>query len=383
VSRATVLVADDQPDVVEALRLLLKGEGFVTRTATSPAEVVERVGEEELDCLLMDLNYTRDTTSGQEGLDLLAQVQQLDDSLPIVVMTAWGSIELAVEAMRRGARDFVEKPWDNERLVSVIKNQVDLRQAVRKGERLEAENRLLRGEGQPVFVAESPAMRPVLEIVERVGPSEANVLITGENGTGKGLVAQLIHRVSPRAVKPLVTVNIGGLAETVFESELFGHVRGAFTDARGDRVGRFELADGGTLFLDEISEAPPSVQVKLLRVLQDRAFERVGGTETISTDVRLIAATNRDLTAEVRAGRFREDLFYRLSVVRIQMPALRDERPEGDRLEVSVGMTVDEAERLLIAATLRHTGNDKPRAAAMLGIGLRTLYRKIKDYAIH
>src|SRR2546421_1071010 len=247
-----ILIADDQPDVLAALRLLLKGEDYNIITASSPAGALSFVEREELDLVLIDLNYTRDTTSGSEGLDLLSRMQSVDSTLPIVVMTAWGSVDVAVEAMRRGARDFVQKPWENARLLSIVKTQVELGQALRKGVRLEAENQLLRNDRRPRMIAESAVMQPVLDIIQRVGPADANVLITGENGTGKGLVAQMLHAVSPRAGKPLVTVNLGGIAEGVFESELFGHIKGAFTDAKNDRVGRFELAEGGTLFLDEI-----------------------------------------------------------------------------------------------------------------------------------
>jgi DNA-binding NtrC family response regulator len=325
---ATILLADDQPDVVEALRLLLKAEGYATRGARSPQEVLAALDENEPDLLLMDLNYARDTTSGQEGLELLARVRQVAPELPVVVMTAWGSIELAVEAMRRGARDFVAKPWDNERLLSIVANQLALAAALRRSRRLEAENRMLRGEAPPEMVAVSRAMTPVLEMIERVGPSEASVLILGENGTGKSLVARLLHAASPRAARPLVTVNAGGLAETVFESELFGHVRGAFTDAKADRVGRFELADGGTLFLDEIANVPLAQQAKLLRVLENGELEPVGSSRTKKVDVRLLSATNADLAADVEAGRFRADLFFRIRTVEIRLPPLRDRRED-------------------------------------------------------
>jgi len=325
---ATLLLADDQPDVLEALRLLLKAEGYATRTAGSPDEVLRAISQQEPDLLLMDLNYARDTTSGQEGLQLLERVRERAPDLPIVAMTAWGTIELAVEAIRLGARDFVEKPWDNDRLLSIISNQLALAAALRKSRGLEAENRLLRGEGATDFVAQSRAMQPVLEMIDRIGPSEANVLITGENGTGKGLVARLLHAHSPRAGKPLVTVNVGGLAATVFESELFGHVRGAFTDAKTDRVGRFELADGGTLFLDEIANVPPAQQTKLLRVLESGEFEPVGSSRTRAADVRLLTATNSDLATEVGEGRFRRDLYFRVRTVEIQLPPLRDRRED-------------------------------------------------------
>jgi DNA-binding NtrC family response regulator len=276
----------------------------------------------------MDLNYTRDTTSGKEGLDLLARLRSIDATLPVIVVTAWATVSLAVEVMRQGARDFVEKPWDNARLLSILRTQVELGRALRRGERLEAENELLRQEAHPALVAQSPEMRPVLELIERVGPSEANVLITGENGTGKGVVARAIHAVSSRGGRPLVTVNTGGLSETVFESELFGHVRGAFTDAKADRVGRFELADGGTLFLDEIANISLSQQAKLLRVLETGEFERVGSSRTRRADVRIVSATNASLREEVAAGRFRQDLLFRLNTVEIPIPPLRSRRAD-------------------------------------------------------
>lgn len=330
-ARPRILIADDQPDVLEALRFLLKAEGLRAETANSPRAVREAVAQEEFDLLLADLNYTRDTTSGQEGLDLLAQVQQLDPSLPVVVMSAWASVDIAVEAMRRGARDFIQKPWDNARLISIVRNQVALRRALREGERLAAAATAPRGSG-PVLIAQSPAMRPVLDLVQRVGPSDVTVLITGENGTGKGLVAAALHAASTRAHRPFVSVNMGGLSESLFESELFGHVRGAFTDAKSDRVGRFEMAEGGTLFLDEIANVPLAQQARLLRVLETRAFERVGSSRTLHADVRLIAATNADLRAEVAAGRFRQDLFFRLNTIEIQLPPLRDRRDDIEPL---------------------------------------------------
>ncbi|HLG13544.1 MAG TPA: sigma-54 dependent transcriptional regulator [Blastocatellia bacterium] len=317
-----ILIADDQPDVIEALRLMLKGDGFEIEAVNSPAGILAALDKRDFDLVLIDLNYARDTTSGQEGLDLLSRIQAIDSSLPVVVMTAWGSVEVAVEAMRRGARDFVQKPWENARLLTILRTQIELGRALRKGQRLEAENRLLREEGRPKLIAESPSMRPVLEIISRVGPSEANVLITGENGTGKNVVAQTLHAVSDRASKPMVTVNLGGLSEGVFESEMFGHVRGAFTDAKSDRAGRFELAEGGTLFLDEIANLPPNQQAKLLRVLETGEFERVGSSKTRRSNVRLISATNADIEAEVAAGRFRRDLLFRLNTVEIRLPPL-------------------------------------------------------------
>lgn len=325
-----ILVADDQPDVLEALRLLLKAEGYQIETAASPAGVIAAVESREFDVVLMDLNYARDTTSGQEGLDLLNHLRALDSTLPLVVMTAWGSVDVAVEAMRRGARDFVQKPWENPRLLAILRTQAELSQALRHGQRLEAENSLLRGagEGQPTLIAQSQAMQPVLQMISRVGPSDANVLITGENGTGKGLIARAIHAVSGRSGKPMVTVNAGGVSEGVFESELFGHVKGAFTDAKIDRVGRFELAEGGTLFLDEIANVPLSQQNKLLRVLETGEFERLGSSITRRVNVRLLSATNADPHEEVAAGRFRQDLLFRLNTIEIRVPALRERRED-------------------------------------------------------
>ena len=325
---ARVLIADDQPDVLEALRLLLKSEGYAIESAGSPAAILDAVDGQDFDVILMDLNYARDTTSGQEGLDLLSQLRGHDPTLPVVVMTAWGSVELAVEAMRRGARDFVQKPWENARLLAILRTQSELARALRRQQKLEAENRSLKPEARPLLIAEAPSMRPVLELISRVGPSEANVLVTGENGTGKGTVAQAIHAVSARAGRGLVTVNAGGLSEGVFESELFGHVKGAFTDAKSDRVGRFELADGGTLFLDEIANVPLNLQPKLLRVLETGDFERVGSSRTRHVNVRILSATNANLGDEVAGSRFRQDLLFRLNTIEIALPPLRDRRED-------------------------------------------------------
>ncbi len=324
-----VLVADDQSDVLEALRLLLKGEDYETLAVSSPADVLTTIKAREIDLLLIDLNYTRDTTSGQEGLDLLTRIQTLDSTLPVVVMTAWGNVELAVEAMRRGARDFIQKPWENARLLSVLRTQVELSRALRQGQRLEAENKLLRdGHSPQRMIATAASMRPVLQLIESVGVSDANVLVTGENGTGKEVVAQRLQAISPRAAKAMVTVNVGALSEGTFESELFGHVKGAFTDAKSDRVGRFDLADGGTIFLDEIANVPLPQQAKLLRVVETGEFERVGSSKTRRVDARVLSATNADLKEEVAAGRFRQDLLFRLNTVEIRLPPLRERRED-------------------------------------------------------
>ena len=323
-----ILVADDQADVLEALRLLLKSEGYQIETVKSPAAAVKALEARDFALALIDLNYTRDTTSGQEGLELLSRVQAIDPTLPVVIMTAWASVEVAVEAMRRGAKDFLPKPWDNPRLLAIVRNQIELASTVRAYQRLEEENQILRGKGGPNLIAQSVAMRPVLEVISRVGPSDANILITGENGTGKGVVAQALHAVSVRAGKPFISVNMGGLPEGVFESELFGHVRGAFTDAKADRAGRFELANGGTLFLDEIGNIPASQQAKILRTLETGEYERVGSSRTYRANVRLISATNSDLQAEVAAGKFRQDLLFRLNTIHIHLPPLRERRED-------------------------------------------------------
>ena len=327
-----LLVADDQPDVVEAVRLLAKGHGFDVRSASSPAAVLAVVEAEEVDVCLIDLNYARDTTSGKEGMDLVSRLRDLAPHLPVVVMTAWGTIEGAVEAMRRGARDYLPKPWDNARLIATLSTQLALGQALRAARRLEAETARSRREELPELVAESRAMRDVLHLLERIAPSEAAVLITGEHGTGKEVVARWIHAASPRASRPFIAVNAGGLGEGVLESELFGHVKGAFTDARADRAGCFELADAGSLFLDEIANMPLGQQARLLRVLETGEFHPVGSSRPRRVDVRVIAATNADIAGDAAVGRFREDLLYRLNTVEIRLPPLRDRRDDIPRL---------------------------------------------------
>jgi DNA-binding NtrC family response regulator len=323
-----VLIADDQVDILDALKLLLGGEGYDVVTATSPAELVGALERSDFDVALIDLNYTRDTTSGQEGFELLDRMKAIDPTLPVLVMTGWSSVAGAVEAMRRGARDYIEKPWDDDKLIAAVQTQLELRRALRRSRRLQEENTRLQRRDLPTFIAEAPAMKAVRETIERVAPSDASVLITGEHGTGKEVVASLLHRLSTRASKPLVTMNAGGLSEGVAESELFGHVKGAFTDARTDRIGCFELADEGTLFLDEIANMPARLQPKLLRVLQTGEVQKVGSSRVIYVNVRVLSATNADLAAEIGAGRFREDLLYRLNTVVIHLPPLRERRED-------------------------------------------------------
>jgi len=326
--RFKLLVADDQQHILEAIHLLLGPEDYELEMVRTPALALEAMTRESYDGVLIDLNYTRDTTSGQEGLELIARIKEIDSQVPIVVMTAWGNIDLAVEAMRRGAGDFIQKPWENARLLSILRTQMELYRSQRRAQWLEAENRILRAPGAPDFIASAPVMRPVVETMARIGPSDANVLITGEHGTGKEVVAQTLHRLSARADRTLVAVNTGALPEGTFESELFGHVKGAFTDARTDRIGRFELANNGTLFLDEIANIPVRQQAKLLRVLETGEMERVGSSKTQRVNVRMLSATNADLRAECAAGRFREDLLFRLNTVEIMLPPLRDRRED-------------------------------------------------------
>jgi len=327
-AKGRILIADDQADIRNALQLLLGVEGYEVRAAASPRELLDLLGQRDFDLAMIDLNYTRDTTSGQEGFELLERMRAVDPALPVLVITGWGSVPGAVEAMRRGARDYIEKPWDDDKLLAAVATQLELRRALRRSRRLQEENTRRQTRGLPDFIAASPSMQEVKEAIHRIAPSDASVLITGEHGTGKEVVASLLHAWSKRANRPLVTMNAGGLSEGVAESELFGHVKGAFTDARADRIGCFELADEGTLFLDEIANMPVKLQAKLLRVLQTGEVQRVGSSRTVFVDVRVISATNADLGLEIREGRFREDLLYRLNTVEIRLPPLRERRDD-------------------------------------------------------
>ena len=327
-----VLIADDQQDIIDALRLLLIDEGFDVQSARSPAEALEKLEAADVDLAILDLNYTRDTTSGQEGFDLMERIRALDPALPVLVMTAWSSVAGAVEAMRRGARDYIEKPWDDDKLLATARTQIELRRAVRRSQRLQEANQRLQRGATPPFIGDAPSIVEIRQTIERIAPSDASVLITGEHGTGKEVVAAWLHAYSERHTRPLVTMNAGGLAEGIAESELFGHVKGAFTDARVDRIGCFEMADEGTLLLDEIANMPMRLQAKLLRVLQTGEFARVGSSRVRYVNVRVLSATNADLHAEIAAGRFREDLLYRLNTVVIHLPPLRDRKADIDTL---------------------------------------------------
>lgn len=327
----TILIADDDKSILAALSILLDNENIPAESCTSPEDVLARIGEKSFDLALVDLNYRKDTTSGMEGLELISRMQEIDGQLPVVAMTGWGSIPVAVEAMRRGAVDFIEKPWqDNNRLLSLIRAQIRIREMSRRESLLNAENRLLRQQSgaQEPLVARSGAMRRLLEVAGRVARSELPVLITGENGTGKSLLAAWLHAHSPRAGGALVTVNMGGISDAAFESEMFGHVRGAFTDARSDRIGRVELADEGSLFLDEIANTPPAQQAKLLRLLEERQYEKLGSSKTVHSRARFISATNAELDVLVQEKGFRQDLLYRLNGVTLQLPPLRDRRED-------------------------------------------------------
>src|SRR5436190_1360355 len=363
---ARILIADDQPDVLEALRILLKGAGHQTDAVTSLAGIFNALDKKDYALLMMDLNYTRDTTSGQEGLEVIPTLQEIDSTLPIVVMTAWATIDLAVEAMKRGARDFVPKPWDNERLLAIVRTQIELAGALRKGRKLEAANQLLRG-GAPNIIAESAAMRPVLEMISRVAPSDANILITGENGTGKGLIAQALHALSPRASHTMITVNMGGLSETIFESELFGHVKGAFTDAKTDRAGRFELADESTLFMDEIANIPLNLQAKLLCVIDETARARLMAHPFPGNVSELVHVIERAVLMSMGAQIKARDLG--LSTGGCDSRGLEE-------------MSLEEVEAYLIKKALARAGGNARQAAEALGLSRSAFYRRLQQYGL-
>jgi len=311
-----ILVVDDEPNARGALSTILAEEGYTVTEAGDGVEALSILRNSGADLVLADVRMPR-----MDGLTLLREARDSGIDAAFVVMTAFGSIEMAVDAMRAGAENFLVKPLDAQAVLVVIEKALEKRRLIHEAASLRVRVRERVQFGN--IVGESPALREVFEVVQRAAPTRANVLILGESGTGKELIAQALHELSPRKDHPFVRVNCGALTETLLESELFGHERGAFTGAVARREGRFERADGGTIFLDEIGDVSPAVQVKLLRVLQTREFERVGGTETLKVDVRLITATNKDLAAEVAASRFREDLFYRLNVISVTLPPLR------------------------------------------------------------
>jgi len=329
---AAVLVVDDDPTVNASLRLLLEEAGYGVRTEESPEAALAAVrSDPSLAAAIQDLNFTRDT-SGREGIELLARLKGERPELPVLLLTAWGTIDLAVEGMKAGAADFLTKPWSNDRLLQSLETALALAAPDEPAPGRTTRGELERHLDLAGVVGEDPAFLEVLRVVARVAKTDVSVLLLGESGTGKEVVAELIHRNSRRRDGPFVAVNLGGVSSTLFESEMFGHVRGAFTDAKADRAGRFALADGGTLFLDELGEVDPSSQVKLLRVLQDRTFEPLGSSRTKTVDVRVVSATNADLPARVAQGAFREDLLYRLNLITVRLPPLRERPSDVPRL---------------------------------------------------
>lgn len=323
-SVASLLIIDDDIAVQTSLSLLFRKEGFTVRVADGPFETFEVLNEETPDVILLDMNFSVDT-SGDDGLRLLRRIREKLPNVPVILITGWGSIDLAVEGMKAGAKDFITKPWQNDHIVQSVRTALNLAQPAPTSPNRRKLDQQFQFEN---IVGEDPNLLNILTTVGRVAPTDAPVLITGESGTGKELIAEAIHQNSRRKRQPFVKVNLGGISSTLFESELFGHVRGAFTDAKTDRVGRFELANKGSIFLDEIGDLDPSSQVKLLRVLQDRTFEPLGSSKSRTVDVRIICATNRNLEEMVSKGLFREDLFYRINLITVRLPALR-ERP-GD-----------------------------------------------------
>ncbi|HYM61353.1 MAG TPA: sigma-54 dependent transcriptional regulator [Thermoanaerobaculia bacterium] len=322
-----ILIVDDDPSITASLALLLKQNGQRSMSASSPEEALAILRRECPALVLQDMNFSRRTT-GEEGLELLSAIRAEQPLLPVILMTAWGSISLAVEGMKRGASDFITKPWSNALVMQTIETALNLAGA--RSDSAETPSRAELDERYDFsnIIGGDPKVLRMLDLIGRVAPTDASVLIMGESGTGKELVAEAIHRNSRRRGAPFVKVNLGGISTTLFESEMFGHVRGAFTDARQDRKGRFEMAAGGTILLDEIGELDLTSQVKLLRVLQDRSYEVLGSSRTRTVDVRVISATNRPLHELVQRGDFREDLFYRLNLIAIQLPPLRDRRAD-------------------------------------------------------
>ncbi len=323
-----ILLVDDDVDVLSALKMLLYSEGYEVSLKQTPKFALSSIAKESFDLILMDLNYSLDTTSGEEGLALIEAIRKIDDDTPIVVMTGWGNIEVAVSTMQNGANDFIQKPWDNDRLIAIIQNQIKFAEGQKQTQKLQQQNQLLQQqvnqEQSGVIIEKSDAMKKVKALIDKVAKSDASILLTGENGTGKSMFARYIHNVSTRNNSDLVSVNMGAVTETLFESEMFGHVKGAFTDAKSTRIGRFEMADKGTLFLDEIANTPFSQQGKLLRVLEDSEFEKVGANKTQSVNIRLISATNANLEADVDNVHFRKDLLYRINTITIEIPSLRN-----------------------------------------------------------
>jgi DNA-binding NtrC family response regulator len=327
VKNKKILIADDDFNIIASLKYMLSEENFDILAMTTPEAVLENLKRESVDLVLIDMNFQQDTTSGSEGLQLVAAIQQLDDTLPIIVMTGWATIDIAVDAMRAGAKDFIQKPWNNERMLSAINTQLKLASINKKCQRLDQENKLLRAQTLPEsngIIAQSPAMKTLLSSLEELAKSDMSILLTGDNGSGKSMLAAYVHQCSARAESSFVPVNMGAIPESLFESEMFGHMKGAFTDAKENRIGRFEMAEQGTLFLDELANIPMAQQAKLLRVLEEQKFEVVGSSKSLNADVRIISATNCDLAKAISEQMFRQDLFYRLNTIQLRVPSLRE-----------------------------------------------------------
>jgi len=327
VKNKKILIADDDFNIIASLKYMLSEENFDILAMTTPEAVLENLKRESVDLVLIDMNFQQDTTSGSEGLQLVAAIQQLDDTLPIIVMTGWATIDIAVDAMRAGAKDFIQKPWNNERMLSAINTQLKLASINKKCQRLNQENKLLRAQTLPEsngIIAQSPAMKTLLSSLEELAKSDMSILLTGDNGSGKSMLAAYVHQCSARAESSFVPVNMGAIPESLFESEMFGHLKGAFTDAKENRIGRFEMAEQGTLFLDELANIPMAQQAKLLRVLEEQKFEVVGSSKSLNADVRIISATNCDLAKAISEQMFRQDLFYRLNTIQLRVPSLRE-----------------------------------------------------------
>ncbi|MCP3894983.1 MAG: sigma-54-dependent Fis family transcriptional regulator, partial [Bacteroides sp.] len=317
-----ILIIDDDSAVRSSLSFMLKRAGYEVEAVSGPREAMEVIRSVAPSLMLMDMNFTL-STSGEEGLTLLKQAKLFRPHTPVILMTAWGSIQLAVQGMQAGAFDFITKPWNNAALLQRIETALEL-SAPQKETAQEQNDSLQRSH----IIGKSKGLMEVLHTVARIARTNASVLITGESGTGKELIAEAIHLNSQRAKQPFVKVNLGGISQSLFESEMFGHKKGAFTDAHADRTGRFEMANRGTIFLDEIGDLDPSCQVKLLRVLQDQTFEVLGDSRPRKTDIRVVSATNADLPAMVAERSFREDLFYRINLITVKLPALRERRED-------------------------------------------------------
>ncbi|MFT4939240.1 MAG: DNA-binding NtrC family response regulator [Paraglaciecola sp.] len=323
-----ILIADDDLNIIASLKYILSEENIDIIAMTRPEAVLDNLQRGSVDLVLIDMNFQQDTTSGAEGLKLVEEIRKLDDKLPIIVMTGWATIDIAVDAMRAGAKDFIQKPWNNERIISAINTQIKLAKIDKKLQRLSQENRLLSSQSFPdskeQIIAKSPAMRQLLSTLDDLAKSDMSILLTGDNGTGKSMLASYVHKLSPRADNSFVPVNMGAIPESLFESEMFGHAKGAFTDAKENRVGRFEMAEQGTLFLDELANIPLIQQAKLLKVLEDKKFEMVGSSKSQTADVRIISATNSDLLKAISEQKFRQDLFYRLNTIQLHVPSLHE-----------------------------------------------------------